>query len=112
MSPLSSWPKSKPNKKRVELATCFVLVFFFSYFSILKMEAMCSHEVSVGFRRTTWCYISEDRTLILRLAVSLGMLDVVKCYVKILYVFLLTVFHEVSYVQALYGLSKKKPPGL
>jgi hypothetical protein len=35
----------------------------FAYYSTLKMEAIYSSEISVDFRRTTWHYIPEDKTL-------------------------------------------------
>jgi hypothetical protein len=34
-----------------------------AFFLTLKMEATFSSKTSVDFRRTTWCYIPEDRTL-------------------------------------------------
>jgi hypothetical protein len=37
--------------------------FFTSYFSMLKIEPICSSETSVDFQRTTWRYILEDSTL-------------------------------------------------
>jgi hypothetical protein len=36
------------------------LVPSWTYFSTLKMEAICSFETSVDTQRTTWCYIPED----------------------------------------------------
>jgi hypothetical protein len=45
------------------LAACFMLVSCTAYSSTLKMEAICSSEMSVDFHRTTWRYIPEDRIL-------------------------------------------------
>jgi hypothetical protein len=41
----------------------FMLVSCSPYSAILKMEAMCSSEMSVDFQQTTWHYIPEDSTL-------------------------------------------------
>jgi hypothetical protein len=45
------------------LSPFFTLVSFLVYSSTLKMEATCSSEMSVDFKRTTRRYISEDKTL-------------------------------------------------
>jgi hypothetical protein len=45
------------------LLTSFFLVSCSAYSSNLNMEAPCSSEKSVNFQRTTWSYISEDRSL-------------------------------------------------
>jgi hypothetical protein len=42
------------------LAACFTLVYWLAYFPTLKLEAICSSEMSVDFHRTTRCYIPED----------------------------------------------------
>jgi hypothetical protein len=48
---------------RALFATCFTLTSFLAYSSILKMEATCSSETSIEFRRTTRRNIPQDRTL-------------------------------------------------
>jgi hypothetical protein len=57
----------KINQARNQRETClppeFTLVSCLAYSSTLKMEATYSSETSVDFRRTTWRYIPEDRTL-------------------------------------------------
>jgi hypothetical protein len=69
MSPPSSESKNKYSRNEreggssAELATCFALVSWLTYFSTLRMEATCSSETSVDFQRTTRRYIPEDRTL-------------------------------------------------
>jgi hypothetical protein len=45
------------------VATCFTLVSSLAYYSTLKMEAKYSQETSVGFQRTTQCFIPENRVL-------------------------------------------------
>jgi hypothetical protein len=40
-----------------------ILVSFSAYFTILKMEAICSSETPADFQPTTWRYIPEDGTL-------------------------------------------------
>jgi hypothetical protein len=45
------------------LATCVTLVLGLAYSSTLKIYVTCFSETSVGFQRTTWHYISEDRNL-------------------------------------------------
>jgi hypothetical protein len=50
-------------QRLVLLATCFQADFCSAYCSTLKMEAICSSEMSVHFRRTTQRYIPEDSTL-------------------------------------------------
>jgi hypothetical protein len=35
------------NEHEAELATCFMLISCFAYFSTLKLEAVCSSETSV-----------------------------------------------------------------
>jgi hypothetical protein len=45
------------------LATCFMLVSYLPYSSILKMEATCSSKRSVDFQRTTRRCIPEDGTV-------------------------------------------------
>jgi hypothetical protein len=40
-----------------------MLVSFVAYSATLKMEAVCSCEISVDFHRNTWRYIPKDRTL-------------------------------------------------
>jgi hypothetical protein len=40
-----------------------MLVSYLAYSSTLKMEGTCSSETSVGFQRTTWRDIPEDRAL-------------------------------------------------
>jgi hypothetical protein len=44
------------------LPPAFILISCSAY-SVLKMEATCSSEMSVGFQWTTWRYIPDDRTL-------------------------------------------------
>jgi hypothetical protein len=48
---------------RARIATCFMLLSGFAYFSTLKMVATCPSETSVDFQRNTRCYIPENRTL-------------------------------------------------
>jgi hypothetical protein len=48
-------------KARNQQATCFTLVSYLAYSSILKMEATCSSETSVDFQQTTGRYNPEDR---------------------------------------------------
>jgi hypothetical protein len=45
------------------MTPAFTLIFFLAYSSTLKMEAICSSEISVGFKCTTRGYIPEDSTL-------------------------------------------------
>jgi hypothetical protein len=45
------------------LVAFLMLVSYFAYSSILKMEAKYSSETSVNFYRTLFLYILEDRTL-------------------------------------------------
>jgi hypothetical protein len=45
------------------LATCFMLVSYLAYSSILKLEAICSSETPIDFQWTTWRYIPEDISL-------------------------------------------------
>jgi hypothetical protein len=47
---------------RISLLTAFILVSCSVYYT-LKMEAICSSELSVGFQRTTLLYIPEDSFL-------------------------------------------------
>jgi hypothetical protein len=49
--------------KQTLLTTCFMLVSCVAYSSTLKMEETCSSERALGFQRTTWRYIPEDKTL-------------------------------------------------
>jgi hypothetical protein len=63
MLPPSSGSNNKSSKKPAELTTCFMLVSFLVYPSTLNMKATSSSETSVGFQRTIWCFILEDRTL-------------------------------------------------
>jgi hypothetical protein len=53
--------KSKPSKSL--LTSCFMLVSYLAYYSILNMETIYSIETSVDFQFNTWNYIPEDRTL-------------------------------------------------
>jgi hypothetical protein len=69
MLPPSSGSKNKPSKKpacskhsRALLDVCFMLVSCLAYSLILKMEATCSSETSVGFQWITWCCSQECRT--------------------------------------------------
>jgi hypothetical protein len=48
---------------RLHLQQAFTLVSYLAYSSTLKMEAICSSEISVGFQRTTRRYLPEDGTL-------------------------------------------------
>jgi hypothetical protein len=50
------------SPQQVLLAPCFTLVSCLVYFSILKMEVMCSSEKSPEFQQTTRPYIPYDRT--------------------------------------------------
>jgi hypothetical protein len=45
------------------LPTAFMLVSCLAYSSALKMEEICSSEMSVDFQWTTRCYIPKDNTL-------------------------------------------------
>jgi hypothetical protein len=45
------------------LATSSMLVSCLDYFSTLKMDEICSPEMSVDFHRTVLYYIPEDRSL-------------------------------------------------
>jgi hypothetical protein len=47
------------SRQQIELG----FVSFSSYYSTLKMEAICSSEMS-GFSRTTWPYNPDDRTIL------------------------------------------------
>jgi hypothetical protein len=53
----------KPACKQVLLGTAFTLVSFSAYSLTLKMEVICSSEMSVDFHQTTWRCILEDDTL-------------------------------------------------
>jgi hypothetical protein len=52
------------SKKQARIAACFLLVSCLAYSSTLKMEAICSSEMLIGFYRTTWYYTQEDRIFI------------------------------------------------
>jgi hypothetical protein len=54
------------------LATCFHAGFLLSFFSILRIKAICSSETSVDTRRTTTLYIPEDDTLDILSVCGLG----------------------------------------
>jgi hypothetical protein len=56
-------PSSTVKSSRCFEGISFMLVSCLAYSSTLNMEAICSSENSVNFQRTTWHYISEDRTL-------------------------------------------------
>jgi hypothetical protein len=71
-------PKSEPSKEAknwkggvwfprhtrpANIAAWFVLVSCFAYSSTLNMEATGSYETSGDFRRTTWLYVPQNRTL-------------------------------------------------
>jgi hypothetical protein len=51
------------TKYNINIYREFKLVFFSAYFT-LKMEVICSSEISVDFQRTRRCYIPADGTLI------------------------------------------------
>jgi hypothetical protein len=59
MSPISLGSKIS----RAMLNTGFQAGPYLAYSSILKMEATCFSETSVGFQRTARRYISEDKVL-------------------------------------------------
>jgi hypothetical protein len=61
MSHPSSVSKNKTSKELAFLATCFMLVSFWTYSLTLKLEATYSFETSV--ERITRHYIPKDRTL-------------------------------------------------
>jgi hypothetical protein len=61
VSPPSLGLKNKP---------AFMLVSCSAYSSTLKMEAICSSEMSVAFQQATWHYILEDRTLQQKICVN------------------------------------------
>jgi hypothetical protein len=65
MSPQSSRFKNKPSKKLTEffLPPASTLAPWLAYFSTLKMEGICSSEMSVDFQQNTCRYMPEDRTL-------------------------------------------------
>jgi hypothetical protein len=46
-----------------QFAACFMLIACLAYSSILKMEAVCSSEMSVNLCQTTWHYIPEGSSL-------------------------------------------------
>jgi hypothetical protein len=48
----------------VLLASFVTLVSCVAYSLTLNMEATCSTKMSVGFQRTSWYYIPENRTRI------------------------------------------------
>jgi hypothetical protein len=52
--------KRKPSKKP---AACLMLVSCMAFSLTLKVEMICSSEMSLDFHQTTQCYIPEDRTL-------------------------------------------------
>jgi hypothetical protein len=54
------------------LATLFMLVSCFDYYSTLKMVTN-SAETSIDFQRTTWRYIPEDRILIIHAVRTTGL---------------------------------------
>jgi hypothetical protein len=45
------------------VVTEFTLIFLLGLFLTLKMEAICSSEMSIDVYQTTWHYIAEDKTL-------------------------------------------------
>jgi hypothetical protein len=55
--------KHRDNFTAGKQSVCFRLASCLDYFSTLKMEATCSSEMSVEFRRTTWYYTTEEKTL-------------------------------------------------
>jgi hypothetical protein len=64
-----------------------VLVSYLAYASTLKMEAICSFEISVDTQRNTRCYIPEDGTLRNHLCENL------KSYIPILLLVVLLYVH-------------------
>jgi hypothetical protein len=62
MSPASSELKSKASRRSAEPVSCFMLVTCLAYSPTLKIEATCSSETSVEFKRHTRRYIPEDIT--------------------------------------------------
>jgi hypothetical protein len=48
---------------RERLVTAELQVVYPTYISVLKMEAVCSSEMSVDFHQTTQCHIRDDGTL-------------------------------------------------
>jgi hypothetical protein len=60
-----------PLKAINVLAAYFKLDFLLAYFSILKLEAICSTKTSSECQRTTRRYISEDKILYVRVVSEL-----------------------------------------
>jgi hypothetical protein len=52
-----------PHLHSLGLSSAFTPIRYSAYSSTLKMEAICSSEMSVDFQRTTRRYIREGRTL-------------------------------------------------
>jgi hypothetical protein len=52
-----------PVSRLLCLSHAFTLVSCPAYSYILKMEAICSSETSVDFKKSALCYIPEDRNL-------------------------------------------------
>jgi hypothetical protein len=53
----------KQASSRALTSVCFMLVSCLAYSLTLKMESICSPEMSVGFHLTTWHFIAEEKTL-------------------------------------------------
>jgi hypothetical protein len=51
------------HRNEIELSACLMQVSCLSYFSILKMEAISSVEISAEFHRTTRCYSAQHPVL-------------------------------------------------
>jgi hypothetical protein len=58
LQPVESQPTFRKN---IDLPPAFTLLSC-SVYSTLKMEAICSPEMSIDFQWTTWQYIPEDST--------------------------------------------------
>jgi hypothetical protein len=59
MWPPSWGSKGEPSTKETLLATFFILDSCLNFFSILKIEAICSSETSIALQRNTWRYIPQ-----------------------------------------------------
>jgi hypothetical protein len=57
---LGYYIKQETSMKQAE--SCYLLVSYLNYSSILKMETACSSEASFDFKQTTRRYVPEDRT--------------------------------------------------
>jgi hypothetical protein len=55
--------KAESSMKQAASKAWFILVFYLTYSSALKMEAVCSSVTSDDFQQTAQCYITDNSAL-------------------------------------------------